>query len=152
MPKAVRFLLPSSFPSRFLCASAFLAAISVAGPSAHAQDGDKFEGAVWTFVMTPKGRGPGPLNAAFRVSGNVLYQRSKPRGDFDKVIGKNHPRGKKQTRIEIDDLRAHDRNRGVHAGLKGTALLTADRRGEWSGRFLDSEGRHWDFKCSRTQE
>ena len=117
-----------------------------------ADDDDHFEGAVWRFSMTPKARGLEPVKGRYRVSKHVFYQCSKPKThEFDTVVGKNHPTGKK-TRSVFEDLRAVDENRNWHKGLKGTAHLEMDRFGEWSGRFIDSEGRHWDFQCSRVQE
>jgi hypothetical protein len=126
----------------------------IAGISAvQAQSGDKFDGAVWSFNMTPKRPGPEPLRGQFRVSNNVLYQRSQPSrtAPYDKVIGKNFPNGKR-TRVEMEDFRAADKNRSWHGGMKGKILLTMDRPGEWSGTFVDAEGRHWSFQCTRVQE
>jgi hypothetical protein len=102
--------------------------------------------------MTPKAPGPQPLRGAFRVANDVLYQKETPEdADFTKKIGKNQPRGSK-TRIEFTDLRAFVRRGVAHEGLSGNVLLTIDRAGEWSGTFVDSQGRHWSFKCTRVQE
>lgn len=126
--------------------------LSAVGFSSPACAEDKFDGAVWRFAMSPKKRGKETLKGAFRVSNNVLYQKETPSDpDFKKVVGKNFPKGKK-TRIKFHDLRAFDKSKKLHSGIKGTVLLTMDRFGEWSGRLLDSEGQHWDFKCSRVQE
>jgi hypothetical protein len=117
-----------------------------------AQSGDTIDGAIWQFEMTPKGRGLKPLRGRFRVSDNVLYQNSQGmRNKFDKVIGKNHPDGRR-TRVEFEDFRAADKDRNFQGGMKGTARLKIDRVGEWSGVFTDGEGRNWDFKCTRVRE
>jgi hypothetical protein len=102
--------------------------------------------------MKPKRSGPEPLRGQFRVSNDVLYQKTTPQSkDFDKVIGKNSPKGDATT-IDFTDLRGFDKDKKVHSGLKGTARMRLDRVGEWSGLFTDAEGRNWDFKCSRVQE
>lgn len=130
-----------------------MAAVVLSSSWALAQDGDKFDGAIWIFTMKSKGRNSQTLKGRFRVSDDVLYQQAE-RGretPFDKEVGKNYPNGKR-TRIEMSDLRAGDANRSIHSGLKGKALLNMDRGGEWSGTFIDGEGHHWDFQCSRVQE
>jgi hypothetical protein len=127
-------------------------AILTGTASVSADDKDQFEGALWRFTMTPKTRGLEPLKGQYRVSDRVFYQCSKPKTrEFDKVVGKNHPAGRK-TRSEFHDLRAFAEDRQLHRGIKGTANLEMEEFGEWSGRFIDSEGRHWDFRCSRVQE
>jgi len=158
--QTLRFPLPRASRVGLVCTAALLSGI-VGASAASADDKDKFDGAIWNFTMTPKRGGLGlePLKGGFRVFNHVLYQRSKPprekkeanRDDFDKVVGKNHPQGKR-TRVEMKDFRAFDKNMTWHSGLKGSVLLTIDRFGEWSGTFVDSEGRHWDFKCTRVQE
>ncbi len=103
--------------------------------SAAAQADDQFDGAVWTFTMTPKNPGQEHLGAAFRVKDHVLYQMSKPsRGfNFDKMIGKNVPLANKNIRIEMSDFYAvSNETRTRHTGLKGTALLKNVRFGEYS--------------------
>ena len=127
-------------------------AILTCTASVSADDQDQFEGALWRFTMTPKTRGLEPLKGQYRVSDHVFYQTTKPKTrDFDKVVGKNHPAGRK-TKSEFHDLRAFTEDRQLHRGIKGTANLEMEEFGEWSGRFIDSEGRHWDFRCSRVQE
>jgi hypothetical protein len=148
--KNVRFSPSPSCRARLILAAALLSIGADASP-ARADDSDRFDGAVWNFVMTPKRRGPEPLKGGFRVFNHVLYQRSTPRGEFDREIGKNVPKGKR-TRVEMKDFRAFDNDRNLHSGLTGNALLTMDRAGEWSGTLIDSEGRHWDFRCTRVQE
>lgn len=120
--------------------------------SVAADEQDQFDGAIWTFKLTPKTRGLEELKGRYRVSDDVFYQNSKPKSrEFDKVVGKNHPTGRK-TKSVFTDLRAFDADRQLHSGLKGTAHLEMEEFGEWSGRFIDSEGRHWDFQCSRVRE
>lgn len=36
--------------------------------------------------------------------------------------------------------------------LSGWATLQLDARGEWSGQFIDSSGKHWDCRVRRVQE
>ena len=157
MQSALRVPLPLRVG--LMCVAVLLSGI-VGGSSATADEKDKFDGAIWNFTMTPKRPASAePLKGGFRVFKHVLYQRSEAprekgvakRDDFNKVIGKNHPQGKR-TRVELNDFRAFDKNMTWHSGLKGSVLLTIDRFGEWSGTFVDSEGRHWDFKCVRVQE
>jgi hypothetical protein len=141
-------------PSRAVQIATCLICLAASGPTfgQAKKDAGKFDGAVWTFQMTPKVPGLQPLRGAFRVSNHVLYQKETPEDpDFTKQVGKNHPRGSK-TRVEFKDLRAFVRKGVVHEGLSGNVLLTIDRFGEWSGTFIDSQGRHWGFKCSRVQE
>ena len=117
-----------------------------------ADEVDQFEGAIWQFTLTPKSRGLETLKGQYRVSDHLFYQKSKPKiREFDKVVGDNHPSGRK-TKSVFKDLRAFDKKRNLHSGIKGTAHLEMEQFGEWSGRFIDSEGRHWDFQCSRMQE
>lgn len=114
---------------------------------------DKFEGAIWRFKMTPKQRGLRPLGGIFRVSNSLLFQKHKRRDSgFKKEIGRNYPGGRR-ARIEFKDLRAFADNGKVQVnGIKGTARLTMDSVGNWSGLFTDGKGRNWDFKCERVQE
>jgi hypothetical protein len=140
-------------PSRCTCLL-FLAGLMILKGTAtvSADEQDQFEGALWRFTMKPKTRGLEPLNGHYRVSDHIFYQTSKPKSrDFDKVVGKNHPAGRK-TQSEFHDLRAFTKDRKLHSGIKGTANLEIIEFGEWSGRFIDAEGRHWDFRCSRIQE
>jgi len=138
--------------SWLLCYALFFLSGTFSDTKANAQDSDKFEGAVWKFTMTPKKRGLETLKGAFRVSDDVIYQKKKRSDrDFALVVGKNHPRGKR-TRIVFDNFRAFSKSRELHAGMKGTAGLTMDAFGKWSGVLIDGQGRHWDFKCSRVQE
>ncbi len=141
------------------------------GRSALAQRGDSFEGAVWRFSMTPKVRQKEKMGGVFRVNNYEVFQKEKPDDEaFSKQVGKIEPNGKK-TRIEFHDAKAFEgrpgsgpsakpgsgdgglgAGRGRRTELKGTAALKMEKFGEWSGLFIDSEGNHWDFKCSRIQE
>lgn len=115
-------------------------------------DGGQFDGAVWNFSLRPKSPGSPNLRGRFRVSDHVLYQKASPEdADFTVQIGKNHPRGKR-ARVELTNFRAFGPGRELHSGMSGMAMISMDRGGEWSGRFIDSSGKHWDFKCTRVQE
>ncbi len=134
-----------------VCLLASLPIIMAAG-SITADERNQFEGAIWRFTLTPKTRGLEVLKGRYRVSDDVFYQNAKTKSrEFDKVVGKNLPTGRK-TKSVFTDLRGFDADRKLHSGLKGTAHLEMEEPGEWSGRFIDSEGRHWDFQCSRVQE
>jgi hypothetical protein len=141
--KRFRFLLP------------LLAAVLVAGiapDTAQAQSGDNFEGAVWGFTMTPRTKGLKTLKGQFRVSGGVIYQKETPEDpEFSKQVGTKHPR-RGRTRIAFTDLRAFDADKTPRTDIKGTARLTLDKIGAWSGLFTDGEGRNWNFKCTRIKE
>ena len=66
--------------------------------------------------------------------------------------GKNYPSKRGRTRVELDDFRAFEEDKTLHGSLKGKVLMSIDQRGEWSGFFIDGEGRNWDFHCTRVQE
>lgn len=151
------------------------------GPSAVAQRGDSFEGAVWKFSMTPKVPRKEPMRGLFRVNNYEVFQKEKPDDEtFSLQVGKIEPKGNR-TRIMFHDARAFERPSGSGPGskpgpgsrpgsrtdsgdgqlgagpgrakeLKGVAALKMEKFGEWSGLFTDSEGNHWDFRCSRIQE
>ena len=128
-----------------------LIATSNANPRT-APDGDRFEGAIWTFQMKPRQQGLVTLRGNFRVSNHVVYQKkTREASDFRKKVGRNHPSGKR-TRIEFHDLRAFTLRKQVKNGIKGTARIKIDEFGRWSGMFTDGRGRNWDFQCKRAQE
>jgi hypothetical protein len=133
-----------------------LAAGWIGASSARAQDGDTIEGAVWVFDMKAKGPRADTLRGRFRVSDNVLYQQSERSrtAPFDKEVGRNHPTGRKtgKTVVELEDLRAVNQDGEIQTGLKGKIRMSLERFGEWKGVFTDSDGRNWDFKCSRVRE
>lgn len=124
-------------------------------------DGGKFDGALWTFQMIPHDKKLEKRSGMFRVNGLDLYQRSdmnKP--GFDRKVGqKVHHKaqrnkqgkivGKERTTIQFTDLQSDGRK---YTGMNGTVEIIKSKPGEWSGRFVDSNGLHWDFKCSRKQE
>jgi hypothetical protein len=119
-----------------------------------ADDDDKFDGALWKFHMEPVAkRAVEPLNGVFRVKGKELFQKSKPRiKEFDLLIGEKTAFKPKTTWLKIDNLRARTKGGKVETGIKGKLVLKMDEQGKWSGPFIDSEGRHWDFSCERFQE
>ncbi len=121
-----------------------------------ADDDDQVDGALWQFVMTPVKKGPNsplPLRGVFRVKGKELFQRTGRGKEFDKLIGVKTDFKKKTTYLRIDDLQAIEKEtKKSHTGIKGKLVLSFDDLGEWSGRFVDSDGRQWEFKCKRFQE
>ena len=154
------------FLFRFLLLNVFLLAGFVGtdsniGFAQQGSDGGKFDGALWTFQMTPHDRNIGTRSGMFRVNGVDLYQRSdmtKP--GFDRKVGqKTHIKaqrnkkgkivGKERTTVQFTDLQSDGRK---FTGMSGTLEVTKSKPGEWAGRFVDSNGLHWDFKCSRKQE
>ena len=151
MSMALSTFVSTASRSTFLFVLAGLAILTGAA-SVSADEQDQFEGAIWRFTMTPKVRGLETLKGQYRVSDHVFYQNTKPKTrEFDKAVGKNHPSGRK-TESVFTDLRAFSKDRKLHGGIRGTAHLEMLEFGEWSGRFIDSEGRHWDFRCSRVRE
>ena len=140
-------------------ASAILFAMFATGTGtseAVAQTGHQFEGAVWRFTMAPKFPRAVKRQGAFRVADNKIFQKTKSDDkDFSKEIGVNKPDGNK-TRIELKDFRTFEIASGGGLGaqnrIDGTALLKMNRFGEWSGRFIDGDGKHWEFQCSRVVE
>jgi len=122
-------------------------------PDAVAQgiDGGAFDGAVWGYKLTPKNARLGVQTGAFRVNNHVLYQKAKPEDKtFTKVVGKNSPDGRR-TSMVFEDLRGHGPN-GEILHISGKARLGMEKGGEWGGRFVDSNGNHWDFHVSRQKE
>lgn len=105
---------------------------------AQGADGGAFDGAVWRFKMTPKTPGLKPVAGRYRVEGKILYQ---------KVAAQ---RGK--VKVDFTDFRTFGGRDTPPTHIKGTALLSLDRFGHWSGTFIDGEGRHWDFQCERIRE
>mgnify|MGYP001002968559 CR=1 FL=1 len=145
--------LRSSMGVAACCAWAILAGFChAADESQQGDDGGKFDGAVWQFTMKPKTGNAKAMRGRFRVNQDVIYQKATPADPtFSKKIGMNHPRYPK-TKIEVTDLRALDEAGKLHRQIKGTAHLSIDKRGEWSGEFVDADGVHWEFQCTRTQE
>ncbi|MEX1228977.1 MAG: hypothetical protein WEB58_01980 [Planctomycetaceae bacterium] len=142
-----RFSLAVS--TRFKFASLLMAAlVGISFVEAHSED--KFEGALWKFELKPvKGRGETRVGR-FRVNGKSLYQKeSADDSDLEKKVGRKEVLKKGKTRLVFEDLRA---NRGKYTGINGRVVINFDSAGEWSGRMVDAEGAHWNFKCSRVQE
>jgi hypothetical protein len=127
-----------------------LCALALPGGAAAQKDGGKFEGAVWKFEMTPMRGKEEPRRGQFRVAGLKLYQKERRDSPgFDKEAGHKEILADKRTRLVFHDLRA---NGGKVTGIRGHAVVTFDKFGEWSGRYVDADGSHWHFKCSRVQE
>lgn len=117
-----------------------------------AWDAGEFEGAVWTIQLTPRvNRNGGGLRATYRIADHVLYQKEKPRiPEYNQRVGKNYPNGSR-TRTHFETLTAFGPQKERHT-LSGWATLKFDARGEWSGQFIDSTGKHWDCTVKRVQE
>ena len=146
---------------RNCCAMLSLIAISLlllggTSPVAIHADDDMVDGALWRFGMTPVKKGPNsppPMRGVFRVKGKELFQRGDRGKEFDQLIGVKTDFKKRTTFLRIDDLRAIENGtKKVRTGINGKLTLTFDDLGEWSGRFIDSDGMHWEFKCKRFQE
>ncbi len=117
-----------------------------------AQAQDTIDGAFWKCTMKPKTSDLKLLKGQFRISNHWLFQKEKPSlEEFKTFNGFNKPNNGK-TVIAFNDLRAMDKERNWHNGIKGTAFLKLERLGYWSGRFVDAKGRHWSFTCTRVQE
>lgn len=124
-------------------------------------DGGKFDGALWSFTMIPKDKNHEKRTGMFRINGNDLFQRSSmEKPGFDRKMGmktsvkavrnkKGKIVGPQTTTLEFFDLQS---NGLKYTGMKGKVVLKQNKLGEWSGRFVDAEGLHWEFKCSRKQE
>lgn len=140
-----------SFASLLLCGILAIGTSKAAAPT-----GDQFEGAVWSFTMSPKFPRAEKRQGAFRVADDKIFQKLKPSDkEFSKEVGVNHPNGDK-TQIELHDFRTFeitsDGGLGSQKRLSGKALLKMNKLGEWSGRFIDGDGKHWEFQCSRVAE
>ncbi len=61
-----------------------------------------------------------------------------------------------KTQIELKDFRTFEIASGGGLGpqkrISGKALLKMNKFGGWSGRFIDGDGKHWEFQCSRIAE
>jgi len=113
---------------------------------------DNFDGAVWRFRMSKKQTPAKVLVGQFRVSDHVLFQKDTPSDpEFSKKVGRNSPNGKK-TRIDVDDFRVFTKEKKRMLKMKGTARLSLDKVGEWSGIFTTGKGDNWTFKASRIKE
>ncbi len=136
--------------SRGIAGVAMLLMFVYAANAAQAQD--IIDGAIWRFTMKPKTPNQQILKGQFRVSNHQLFQKEKPESkEFNKPVGFNNPKNDK-TVMTLTDLRAADKSRKWHNGISGKVLLKNERFGYWTGRFIDSKGRHWDFSCTRVQE
>lgn len=111
--------------------------------------------------MIPKDKNHEKRTGMFRINGNDLFQRSSmEKPGFDRKMGmktsvkavrnkKGKIVGPQTTTLEFFDLQS---NGLKYTGMKGKVVLKQNKLGEWSGRFVDAEGLHWEFKCSRKQE
>ncbi|MGV3484672.1 MAG: hypothetical protein ACO1RT_09670 [Planctomycetaceae bacterium] len=124
----------------------------VAASPACGRDAGEFEGAVWTIELTPKRVRDGQkLRATYRISNHVLFQKVRPtHTEYTKEVGKNHPNGNR-TRTHFRELAVFNKSR-ERTMTSGWATLQLDSRGEWSGQFIDSGGKHWDCRVRRVQE
>lgn len=129
------------------------------GPQvAFGQAGDKVEGAIWRFSMKPKVEKLKPLRGRFRLHNNRIYQKADPNEkEFNKLVGTSIQGPKKKrdapkAKVTFTDLRAVDKQLNSHTGIKGTVLMKMEKPGVGTGTLVDSEGRHWDFRCTRIQE
>ncbi len=125
------------------------------------KDDQQVVGALWTFSMTSRTEGSLPLYGMCRAAGRKLYQESKPDNsrsgkppvpaldDIDKVIGETTMSKRKVVRLRIDDLQATDTKRQSHSGMQGRLELQYQNDDEWFGRFTDSAGVGWEFRCRR---
>jgi hypothetical protein len=145
------------------CVVAAVLAGAVPGRPAFGDDTDKVDGAIWRFSLKrTASRTSETRIGAFRVYGMDLYQPTKPgrvpRGaDWRKidseVVGKKVAQrsSKGKTALSFDKLRTRS-DGTIHDPMKGKAVLEFDEAGKWHGRFIDSDGRHWDFNAERVQE
>ena len=125
------------------------------GPtSAQGQAGNKVDGAIWRFTMTPKFQGAKKMGGKYRVLNNRIYQKADPNADkFSKQVGSNTPKTKKRKAVlTFTDLRALDKQKNWHNGIKAKIIIKQKKPGVGVGTMVDSEGRHWDFRCTRIQE
>ena len=136
--------------SQSIAGPAMILMFVFATPAAQAQH--SIDGAIWRFTMKPLTPNLQVLKGQFRVSNHRLFQKEKPESnEFNKPVGSNNPRNDR-TVMTLTNLRAIDRNRKWHDGFQGKVLLRFERFGYWTGRFIDSKGRHWEFSCTRVQD
>ncbi len=143
---------------RIVCLVATLLVLHLEGSTpllAQGIDGGKVDGAIWKFTMTPKTAGLEAVNGRYRVSGMTLYQKENPDDQqFKRVVGKKvaGKKGEHKVGIVFSDFRARIERGSPPVQLNGSAWLKAEKREKWSGTFIDSDGRHWDFQCERIFE
>ena len=133
---------------------------SVCGSKVFAQAGDTVDGAVWRFKITPKFPLQEPVFGQYRISNYQIFIKDDPKDkEFTREVGKATPnRRTKVTTVVFKELRVFEKSekgsrpRISKAVTAGGAKVKMDEVFEWSGLFIDSEGRHWDFKCSRVKE
>jgi len=133
---------------------------NVCGSKVFAQAGDTLDGAVWRFKITPKFPRQEAVFGQYRISDYRIFIKDDPKDkEFTREVGKAtpHPRTKVTT-VVFKELRVFEKSedgsrpRVSKAVTAGGAKVKMDEPFEWSGLFIDSEGRHWDFKCSRIKE
>ena len=108
----------------------FVAAVTWPDRSPAAEDGGKFDGALWRYSAT-------------RVMGNDVRE-----GAF-RISGKEKFLPKKGDKIPVTFTRLRSKGGEVLA-LKGR--IEWIELGEVRGRLIDSDGAHWNFRATRFQE
>lgn len=137
--------------SRRMLIGMFCVAIlaSTANVQAWQRDRGKVPGAIWSYTMSPAGRPDTSRTGMFRINGDDIFQpRDRKPTKIGTITGKaGKPDKGDQVRVEFDSLRGSD---GLEIKCRGR--VTFQSFGEVEGRLIDSGGKHWDFKASRTQE
>lgn len=157
--RLIKTFLPST-ARLFFVAMALITAEATTGSAVFAQAGGEFEGAVWRFSMTPKAKTDEPMRGLFRVADSEIFIKEKAKDKkFSKHVGKAVFNSKTSaTKIVFEEMRVFHRGeeKGKEARefdpISGTASVKMDEKGEWSGRFTDSAGHNWEFRCTRVKE
>lgn len=127
-------------------ALAFLAGVGVSGVA----KADDFVGAVWKFRM--ESYSGAKLQGRYRISNHVMYQRSVPSDSYyGKLVGQNYPDGD-YTEFEVHNMRVFGPDGQFRGYISGTASLSCDHYGQWTGEFVGSKGVRWRFRCIRYRE
>ncbi|MEZ6042454.1 MAG: hypothetical protein R3C20_18290 [Planctomycetaceae bacterium] len=133
-----------------------LACTVIFAASANPTPQNNFDGAVWRFSIENRSGKAQRYRGTYRISNGRVFQKETPSDDaMSKRVGMNYPKDRK-TRTVLKDFRVFPHSEPASPGnelrITGVAYLSMDRPGEWSGRFVDSQGRHWKWRCSRVQE
>jgi uncharacterized glyoxalase superfamily protein PhnB len=110
---------------------------------------DKVDGAYWKYEMSQIGSKETTRQGRIRIEGTAIYQpRERKSTQIGTIEGKKgRPKAGDKVQVTFESLRAADGTM-----LKCSGPVTWESFGEVNGRLIDENGKHWQFKASRTQE
>lgn len=126
----------------------FVAAVTWPDRSPAAEDGGKFDGALWRYSAT-RVMGNDVREGAFRISGKEMFQPHEGKPTVVGTIDEKKFLPKKGDKIPVTFTRLRSKGGEVLA-LKGR--IEWIELGEVRGRLIDSDGAHWNFRATRFQE